>query len=387
MILRILKYLFLTVMGLIIISLIFLFAPPLFRRFAVYPEIELQVKALNKLRKEPASPTSLNLYRGVIHGQSYSSHDSEGTISDLIPAAKLNDIDFMFLTDHPRGDIDTLPRDYNGRFDNVLVVPGSGNTRYQGMEIYNIHADTKDETLIPQIANFIINGRKYPQWSLREMFDEQTAIIARWDSLNTVRKIVGFSAVDAHENQNIRARYIKDGRIEWIGSNATVIDTTRVAFWNSWLLHPPYKSGWIFRLMTDTYREGFKYITNYVYADSLSVESLSDNIKKGHLYSAFRSFGDAGGFMFNCTDQKDGMYGMMGDSVSLGRIKAFYAVSPLPGQFRLIRDGKTVNSSSFNTYEYKWEDLIEKGAYRIEIHIIIREKDLPWLYSNPIYVY
>jgi hypothetical protein len=262
-----------------------------------------------------------------------------------------------------------------------------GNSWYQGMEIYNFHADTKDEILIPQVANFIINGRKYPQWSLREMFDEQTAILARWDSMNTVRKIVGFSAVDTHENQNIRARYINDGRIEWIGPNANVIDTSRVAFWNRWLLHPPDKSGWIFRWMIDTYREGFTYITNYVFADTLSVASLSDNIKKGHLYTAFRSLGDAGGFMFNCTDQKDRIFGMMGDSVSLDRIKAFYAVSPLPGQFRLIHDGRVVNTSTYDSFEYKWEDLIEKGAYRIEIHFRIREKDLPWLYSNPIYIY
>ncbi len=84
-----------------------------------------------------------------------------------------------------------------------------GNKWFQGMEIYNFHADTKDEILVPHIANFIVNGRKYPQLSFREMFDEQTAILSGWDSLNRERKIVGFSAVDAHENQNIRARYIR----------------------------------------------------------------------------------------------------------------------------------------------------------------------------------
>jgi hypothetical protein len=262
-----------------------------------------------------------------------------------------------------------------------------GNPWYQGMEIYNFHADIKDETLIPIIANFMINGRKYPQWSFREMFDEQTVILARWDSLNTRRKIVGFSAVDTHENQNLRARYIPDGRVEWVGPNANVIDTTVVAFWNKWLLHPPDEGGWIFRMMIDTYREGFNYITNYVFAENLSVSSLSGHIKKGHLYTAFRSLGDAGGFMFNCTDQNNKTFGIMGDSVSLEKIRAFNAVSPLPGQFRLIHDGKVVNTSSYDSYEFQWEDLIEKGAYRIEVHIKIGDKQLPWLYSNPIYVY
>jgi hypothetical protein len=433
MILRMLKYLSIFLPALFIIALAILFSPPLFWRFVPYPQIEMQVNELQKLRKEPVSTSRLNLYRGVLHVHSYWSHDSEGTLADILTAAKINDLDFVFLTDHPHGNSDTIPRGYNGRFENVLIIPGSekqgfdawpldsvvidwtrdketiaknivenggiifyahpeephnwGNQWYQGMEIYNFHADTKDEFLLPQIANFIINGRKYPQWSLREMFDEQNDVLARWDSLNTKRKIVGFSAVDAHENQNFRARYIKDGRIEWIGPNAKVIDTTGINFWNKWLLHPPDRSGWIFKWMIDTYNEGFKYVTNYVYADSLSVASLFDHIKKGHLYTAFRSLGDAGGFMFSFTDQNSRICGIMGDSVALERVKTLSAVSPLPGQFRLLHDGKTVNISSYDKYEYKWEELIEKGAYRVEVHIKIRNRDLPWIYSNPIYVY
>lgn len=94
-------------------------------------------------------------------------------------------------------------------------------------------------------------------------------ILARWDSLNTKRKIVGFSAVDTHENQNIRARYLKDGRIEWVGPNANVIDTSQVKWWNKWLLRKPDTNGWIFKWMIDTYNEGFNYITNYVLAKYL----------------------------------------------------------------------------------------------------------------------
>ena len=60
-----------------------------------------------------------------MHVHSYWSHDSEGTLADIIPAAKINDIDFIFLTDHPRGNIDTLPRGYNGCYEKVLIVPGS----------------------------------------------------------------------------------------------------------------------------------------------------------------------------------------------------------------------------------------------------------------------
>jgi hypothetical protein len=433
MLLRIIKFFSYCLSGLFIITLLILFAPALFRRMITYPGLEKEVAAFQEKRRNTPGFSKFKVFRGVMHVHSYLSHDSKGTLGDILSAAKSDNIDFIFLTDHPRGNIDTLPKGYDGIYDNVLIVPGSekhgfdtwplrpaiidwtvdrdtiskniagkggiifyahpeeehnwGNPWYQGMEIYNFHADTKDEFIIPQIANFIINGNKYRQWSLRQMFDEQVAILSRWDSLNTKRKIVGFSAVDSHENQNIRARYIKDGRIEWIGPDAKIIDTTEVAFWNKWLIHPPDKSGWIFKWMIDTYKEGFSYITNYVIADTLSVASLSDNIKQGHLYTAFRSLGDAGGFMFYGTGQNNEICGIMGDSVSFGEVKSIEAVSPLPGSFRLIRNGKVINSTSYDNYQVKWDEMIEKGAYRIEVHIKIRDKDLPWIYTNPIYIY
>jgi hypothetical protein len=255
------------------------------------------------------------------------------------------------------------------------------------MEIYNFHTDTKDESVIPQVVNFLINGKKYRRWAYREMFDEQTSILALWDSLNTIRKIVGFSAADIHENQSIRARYLKDGRIEWVGPDANIMDTTEVNFWNRWLLKEPDANGWIFKLMLDTYETGFNYVTNYVLADTLSVPSLSRHIKKGHLFTAFRSLGDAEGFLFYSINQDDVAGCIPGDSITMEEVKSLNAVSPLPGQFRLIRNGKTVNISDIDDYFYSWGEFLEKGAYRIEVHIRLKGKYLPWIYSNPIYIY
>jgi hypothetical protein len=139
--------------------------------------------------------------------------------------------------------------------------------------------------------------------------------------------------------------------------------------------------------MIDTYRYGFNYITNYVYADTLTVESIAEHLRKGHIYTAFRSLGDAGGFLYYCTGENDSLMAILGDSIRFEKVKALKAISPLPGRFRLVHDGKTVNMSASDTYEYTWEELIEKGAYRIEIHVSINDKAVPWLYSNPIYIY
>jgi len=433
MIMRIIKYLLLSILGLILITLIILFTPAVWRHWVTYPRLEKEVKAFQKLRKEPVILTTLNTYRGVLHAHSYLSHDSRGTLNDLVSAAKSDGIDFIFLTDHPRSNIDTIPKGFKGNYNGVLIEPGSekqgfdtwpldstiidwkidkdtiaknivskggiifyahteephnwANPDYQGMEIYNFHTDTKDESLAAVIINFIVNGNKYRPLALREMFDEQTTILARWDSLNLKRKIVGFSAVDTHENQNFRAKYLKDGRIQWIGPNAKAIDTMEVKFWNKWLLHAPDENGYIFKWMIDTFKEGFNYITNYVLADTLSVPSLAENLKKGHLYTAFKSLGDAKGFQYYSINKKDSINGIMGDSIREDQVKSLNVISPLPGQFRLIHDGKTVNVSAGESYQYAWTEPIGKGAYRIEMHIQLKGKLVPWLYSNPIYIY
>jgi hypothetical protein len=430
---KIIKYLSLTIAGIVVILLVYLFAPALRHRWITYPRFEKQVNNFQALRKEVPKITSLNTYQGLLHAHSYWSHDSEGTLATIIPAAKNSGIDFIFLTDHPHGNLDTIPRGYSGYYDGVLIVPGSekqgfctwpldsaiidwsvnrdtvakqvvqgggiifyahseedhnwSTPWYQGIEIYNIHTDTKDESLTPHIFNFIVNGSKYRRWAMREMFDEQTSILALWDSLNSGRKIVGFSAVDAHENQNVRARYLADGRIEWLGPNAKPIDTVQLTIWNRWLFSNPDEEGWIFKLMVDTYEESFSFVTNYVVADSLSVPSLGDHIKKGHLYVAFKSLGDAGGFMYYSKDREGKVSGILGDSVALDQARSLHGVSPLPGQFRLIRNGELVETSGEGEYECNWPGPVKTGVYRIEVHITLGDETVPWVYSNPIYVY
>ena len=91
--------------------------------------------------------------------------------------------------------------------------------------------------------------------------------------------------------------------------------------------------------------------------------------------------------MYYATNLEDSLIGMMGDSVKIKHVKALKAISPLPGQFRLIHDGKILNTTSGKNYQYTWSEPIKPGAYRIEIQIKLRGKDIPWLYSNPIYVY
>ena len=421
------------VAGILLLVVLIKVSPPLWRNLVTYPRIQRQVSEFQKLRKEPPSVSHLKVYRGVLHGHSYWSHDSEGTLHELVSAAKKTGTNFIFLSDHPHGNRDTFPRGIRGMFDGVLIEPGSekkglnawpfdttvvdwsqetdtiisqlvkngglvlyshpeephpwNNPWFHGMEIYNFHVDTEDESLLPVILNFTINNKRYKHWAYREIFDEQKSFLAHWDSLNLKRRVVGFAAIDAHENQNYRAKYLKDGRVQWWGPNAKIVDTMEVRWWNKWLFHKPDEDGWIFKWMIDTYETGFDYVTNYVLADSLTVPSIADNVKKGHLYAAFKSLGDAKGFLFYSVNQKDSITAIPGDSVSIGQVKALKAISPYPGQYRLIHNGKVLEVSSKDDYSYSWSNPMERGTYRIEIHLKYDGNYVPWLYSNPVYVY
>src|SRR5690606_20081997 len=91
----------------------------------IYPKLEKQLEAFHAERKETPVLTELNTYRGALHVHSYWSHDSEGTLARIIPAAKKTGIDFIFLTDHAHGNIDSFPRGYHGYYDGVLIESGT----------------------------------------------------------------------------------------------------------------------------------------------------------------------------------------------------------------------------------------------------------------------
>lgn len=96
MIKRIFKYFFLGLASLLLILLIIIFAPDVWRHWVTYPRFEKQVSEFQKLRKTTPALTSLKTYRGVMHVHSYLSHDSKRTLYDLVTAAKTDGINFYF---------------------------------------------------------------------------------------------------------------------------------------------------------------------------------------------------------------------------------------------------------------------------------------------------
>lgn len=406
----------------------------LWNRLYTYPKLDKARSELNSKYKKPLQYIQQTDYKGVLHAHSFRSHDSRGVIEEILPAAKKAKLDFIFLSDHARSQLDSFPRGYHGVYDKVIIESGTeksglmvnpmksgildwnqpkdslikqvtqsgglvlyvhteekhawANPDYQAMEIYNIHTDFKDEEddLLPFVVNSIVSGYKYKHWGMREIFDEQTVILARWDSINQFKKVVGMAAVDAHNNQNIRARYTENGLVEWVGPNADQISLVKPGWKEKLLMSEPDAGGWGFKFELDTYFHSFNFVNTHVLCDTFSNINIKDNLVAGHAFIAFESLADAKGFQYFSIDTDNNVNAILGDSITANSAYKIRAVSPLPVQFKLVKNGEVIDTKD-EAYNYEFEIKNTSGNYRVEAFLELDGELIPWIYTNPIYIY
>lgn len=419
----------------IIIILLIISIPYLWKNWVTYPNLEAERAELWTKYIKPQQYISLNEYKGVFHMHSYWSHDSRGKLEEILPAAKKAGYNFLFFSDHPHGKQDTFPRSYKGIYDDIIFEPGTENSNgfmvtpmdsvvldwsrgdttvihevvnnkglvlfvhsekdhkwdnpdYQGMEIYNIHTDFLDgnDGLYSIILNLIFNGSKFHHWIFREIFDEQNEILNNWDSLNTKRRIVGIAGVDAHNNQSYRARFTTDGKVEWIGPNAKTIEIVEPGIKEYILLDDPDSNGWTFNFEVDPYFVSFNHVANHVFSDTLTNFGIKNNLVSGHAFISFQSLANADGFQYFSTDLNDNLNAILGDSINVDKVTKLKVVSPFPVQIQLLKDGVIIDEiENVYNYEYKPDNVI--GNYRIVAKLFLDDKWIPWVYTNPIYLY
>ena len=405
--------------------------PYYYKRLFTYPALEEERVSFQGLYMPPTGLTDIPAYQGVLHSHTYWSHDSRGTLEEILPAAKKAGLEFIFLSDHKRNQLDTFPRSIHGMYDGVLIVPGTesnnimvnplasiiidwdkglestmrdvvtngglaayvhteephnwSDTSYQAMEIYNIHTDFLDEEgILPVVLNTLVNGDIYRRWIYREMYDDQTAILALWDSLNRYRRITGIAAVDAHNNQSFRARYVGDDQVEWVGPNAKTLSIEEENWLDALLLDDELKDGWAFKFEVDTYLVSFNFVNTHVFCDTLSARNIKEAVVAGRAFISFESLAPAKGFQFVATDASGNTIGIMGDDVPVDSAVYLKAVSPFPVRFRLMKDGKEILKEE---EVYEMEHRIEgKGLYRLEAAIWLDEKWQSWVFTNTIRV-
>jgi len=381
--------------------------------------------------------------RCILHTHSRLSHDSIGTEQQIVAAAKTAGVRAVFMTEHPTPDRKWQTEGLSGERDGVLFVPGAelsdgllvwrGKSAawtpgmkarevleslkgtdgfafiahpeqrktdadwdlppFAGMEIYNSHADAADsgfekvlESLrggnVLRLLGMFSLLKKYQGEAYAAIFDEQTEILKRWDTLNERvltggRRVPGIAGNDAHQNVGVSFQAAEEGLVikDALGKKIGEVGRDKFALPSS------VKPGTaILEHTFDPYAVSFGYVSTHVLAPTVTEPALVDAIQRGQSYVAFDWIADPTGFQFSAKDGERTIE--MGGETRAANHPVLQVATGMPCQLRLLRGGQEVRrvEGTQLTFEVR-----EPGVYRVEAWVRLGDELRPWIYANPIY--
>jgi hypothetical protein len=381
----------------------------------------------------------LEEYRAVIHCHSFLSHDSRGTLPELLAAAHATGTRVVMMTEHPSPERDVYAQGWHGFHDGVLFIPGAETRNLlvwprtlrdqweapsrsafverirndgglvfichpdsfdewelpgvQGMEIYNIHADALDDPelrglwsgsldfsrLLPVVQGF----EQYPLEALAAIFDEPQEFVRRWDDLLQKGPLTGIAGNDAHQNTGWVLRVGEGRQLEiWstLQEKLAVLEMERVPFFRERIISAPPGTE-VARFQLDPYPLLFQFVGTYVLAPELSEDAIRSALRAGRAYVAFDWLAEARGFTAVLEGQ--GQRWTLGDRVAFQPGLRVRAEAPLEAHWRLVRNGTVVQTGAGRSFE---AEPAEPGVYRLEVRLSALEREWPWIYANPFYL-
>jgi hypothetical protein len=390
-------------------------------------------------------------YRANLHVHSSLSHDSRGTIEEIVSAAKKVGTSILMFTEHPSDKYDYLKDGHRGLNDGVLLIPGAETGGFlvfptirraevgqhpgahaprlagpvyttgpsqefadlvhgrggliflshleermdwevrnlTGTEIYNTHADFKDEKnlqkamrnplWILQVAGLF---RKYPQECFSALQDYPADYLKKWDDLCRKSPHSGIAANDSHQNVGLIVRLTDSGKVrgeDALGKSLFELDVAKVPLMAP-LLKDKKNGEVVFQVQLDPYENSLRHVGTHLLLTEQSERAVWDALEAGRTFVAFDWLADSTGFDFAA--MSSGHRYEMGSKLTLAKDMKLQGQAPLPGKWKLLRDGEVIIEKSGRNMEF---DLCEPGNYRVEVWLKIAGEDMIWILSNPIY--
>ncbi|HPO15499.1 MAG TPA: hypothetical protein PLI09_18800 [Candidatus Hydrogenedentes bacterium] len=419
------------VVFLILFLFLAVFHTALYHRVYRFPRESQAWGALREQRLPLARVDGWQEYKGTMHNHSLLSHDSDASWETIHAALVKTGCQFIFMADHCDEGKADFSKQWRGMHDGVIFFPGfempggfmpwnlpestilecgedpkilakqisdlggmlffahSEEKRLwelpelMGMEIYNPHTDIKDENLLKMLPDLLLNLGKYPDLCFRLIFDRQDAILKRWDDINTVKKLVGISANDVHQNNGLRGYYTKDDCFKLSKTNRDDVGQWKLNAFTRFLLRlffGPLEPGkQLFRWELDPYERPTRFVNNHFLAKELSEEALLDALRQGRLFIGFDMIADSTGFAFFA--EANGQKAVMGETFPFSSGVLLKAASPLPCRFTIKRNGETVYQAEGR--DCSWFPAAA-GKYRVEAELSVLGEWVPWVYANPL---
>jgi hypothetical protein len=259
-----------------------------------------------------------------------------------------------------------------------------------GMEIYNTHADFKDEKnmisalknpfRMIQLSELI---RKYPQECFAVLQNYPADYLKRWDELCLKAPHTGVSANDAHQNVGFVIRWTEGekGQLE-DALGEKLIDMDLAFLPDSENLRKDKKPGDpIFSMYLDRYENSLRHVATHLLLKEHSEPSVRECLEAGRAFVAFDWMANATGFDFYSTTTTTRH--AMGSEFEYGEPIKLQAIAPLPVHWKLFRNGTVVAESDGREASFGADT---DGVYRCEAWLEIAGEPMLWILSNPIYV-
>lgn len=355
-----------------------------------------EIEGIRTQRVDRTLPGPYRDFAGAIHVHTMLSHDSEGSIDEIVEASRKAGSAFVITTDHHK--LKVYERGFRGWYGEVLVIRGSeiirgckgwGGAGCNSLLVLGIdeHIDPSGLTM-PQVVQKVkemgglaiaahpngyvdwdapIDGMeiydilddavdriwKFPKWALDVIYsygryrevvflsilDRPDQGMSKWDELSQTKRLVLVAGNDAHQNIRFFGRQI------------------------------------------DPYDLTLRFVRTHVLAEVLGEEEILSALASGHAYVSFDILADATGFGFWAEAEKPA--GIMGDQILLISGLKLEVRTPAPGRIRIFRNGSPITEIMGDRLT---QAIHEAGVYRTEVDLKIRNRWRPWIYSNPIYV-
>ena len=393
--------------------------------------VKLQSERKTLRREEPWKE-----FRANLHVHSSLSHDSRGSIDEIVRAAKAAGTQIVMFTEHPADHYDVFDDGHQALRGGVLLVPGaetkgllafpmSSPRAFQdapaqeysdavrgrggltflshleermdwelrgltGVEIYNTHADFKDEKrLAAALRNplWLVGAaavfRTYPQEAFSALHDYPADYLKRWDELCLRTPHTGVAANDAHQNVGIIVKLTDDQRArveDALGKKLLDLDAAGLSELE--LAPADAKPGTVLlELRLDPYESSLRHAGTHLLMKELSRPAVWDALDSGRAFVAFDWLADATGFEFAAVSA--GGRHEMGSRLTHSSDLRLIGRAPLSGHWKLIRDGKLLLDSGGDAFDYR---VTEAGIYRVEVWLDVAGQERVWILSNPLYV-
>jgi hypothetical protein len=394
------------------------------------------IEALKSQRREVSLKSGYEDVRTLLHVHSAFSHDSRGTIEEIVAAAKETGVRVIMFSEHPASHYNYFIDGHRGEKDGVLLIPGAETEGYlayprrsiedqktdtpqafadlvratgglvflchleermdwdiaglTGTEIYNTHADFKEETRFIEalrspltLLTLVAAVKQYPQEVFGALLDYPADYLKRYDELCQKARHTGVSANDAHHNQAFRARILDDGKVlleDALDKKIATLDPEKL---------PPIKlltagkkpGDLLFELDLDPYARSFRHVSTHLLLSEVNENSVRQALIDGRAYVAFDWLADPTGFVYRA--ERGSETWPLGSEVPFADDAHLRAEAPLEGRFKLIRNGNVVLDKSGPAIDFAVD---QPGVYRVEVWLTIAGEERPWILTNPIYV-